>query len=272
MTESEDDYHLGTSDEELDRLGFQHQVWQEDTDRLRTLAGFGPGQTLLDLGSGPGFLTLELARLVGRTGQVHAVEAARKFVDHLRIRLGAERSENVTVHQADVHHLPIEDSTVDGSFARWLLCFVSDPQRVCDEVARVTRPGGVFIAWDYFNYHSVGIFPNREAFRPLFNAYHQSAIVNDGSYDIAQELPRMLINSGFEIEHLVPINRVARPGSNIWSWVAQFTSGYLPKLVEAELLTSDEADKLKVAWREAEADPATFFFPPPMLGIVARKR
>ena len=136
----------------------------------------------------------------------------------------------------------------------------------------MTRPGGMFVAWDYFNYHSVRIFPERDPLRKLFNAYHKSALVNGGSYDIAQALPRMLINSGFDIEHLVPINRAARPGSNIWSWVSQFTAGYLPKLVEADLMSAEEAEQVKLAWQEAEAEPATFFFPPPMLGIIARKQ
>ena len=272
MSQSRDDYHLGTSDEELKRLGFQHRVWQEETERLKLLAGFGSGQILLDLGSGPGFVSREFARLVGRGGHVHAVEAASRFVYHHRASLDAEGSENVTVHHADVHEIPLEDATVDGAFARWLLCFVSDPQQVCKEVARVMRPGGVFVAWDYFNYHSVRIFPEHEAIRKLFKAFHESALVNGGSYDIGQALPQMLINSGFDVEHLVPINRVARPGSDTWSWVTQFTAGYLPKLVEAGLMNAEEANEVKIAWKMAEADPATFFFPPPMLGIVARKQ
>ena len=44
-----DAYLLGTGAAELNRLGYQHQVWQEVTGRLWTAAGFGFGQTLLDL-------------------------------------------------------------------------------------------------------------------------------------------------------------------------------------------------------------------------------
>jgi len=267
-----DDYHLGTSDEELARLGYQHQVWQDVTAMLWRMAGFGPGQTLLDLGAGPGFVSLELARLVGPQGHVHAVEAAGKFVGHLNARLEAEGSNNVTVHQHDVQQLPLADCSADGAFARWLLCFVKNPQKVCDEVARTLRPGGVFVAWDYFNYNSVGMFPVREPLSRLFAAYHKSALVNGGSYDIAQALPGMLINAGFEITHLEPISKIGRPGSNVWSWVSQFTAGYAPKLVEAGLMSEAEAEELQTAWTEAEADPSTFFFPPPMLGIVAHKR
>lgn len=268
---TEDDYHLGTSEEEFIRLGYQHQVWQDVTTRLWSLAGFGPGQHLADLGAGPGFVTLELARLVGPGGCVHAIEAASSFVSHLNRRVKAEGGKNVSVHHADVHHLPLGDGSVDGAFARWLLCFVENPQAVCDEVARVLRSGGVFVAWDYFNYNSVGVFPEHAAIRRLFDAYHRSAVVNKGNYDIGQELPGMLIRSGFEITHLEPISKIGRPGSRVWSWVTQFTTGYVPKLLEAGLMSESEARALWQAWKDAESNPAAFFFPPPMLGIIARK-
>lgn len=271
MSATQKDYHLGTSDEELARLGFQHQVWQDVTHRLWALAGFGPGQVLLDLGAGPGYTTLELARLVGSNGHVHGFEAASRFTRHLQSTVAASGISNVSVEQADVHELPVEDASADGAFARWLMCFVTDPQRVCNEVARVLKPGGVFVLWDYFNYRAVGIFPRRPAIQKLFDAYYQSAIVHGGSYDIAQQLPDMLIRSGFEIRHLEPINRAARPGSNTWAWVSQFTRSYLPKLVDAGLMDQQEVDALKADWRAAEADHATFFFTPPMLGIVACK-
>lgn len=271
MSETGEHYHLGTSDEELARLGFQHQVWQEVTHRLWALAGFGLGQTLLDLGCGPGYTTMELARLVGRHGQVHAVDAASRFTAYLQTRLEAAGAGNVSVHRADAHALPLMDALADGAFARWLLCFVEDPQRVCNEVARVLRPGGVFVAWDYFNYRAVGVFPERAAIRRLFDGYYRSALDHGGSYDVAQYLPRMLIQSGLAVDRLEPINRVARPGSATWAWVSEFNAGYLPKLVENALMTPDEAADFRKAWAEAEADPATFFFTPPMLGIIARK-
>jgi SAM-dependent methyltransferase len=265
-------YHLGTSDEELDRLGYQHQVWEETTLQLWSAAGFGFGQTLLDLGCGPGFATLELARLVGRPGRVHAIDASTRFIAHLQRCLAAGQVGNVAARSGDVHALDLADGTVDGAFARWLLCFVTEPQRVCDEVARVLRPGGVFVAWDYFNYLAVGVFPERPAICRLFEAYHESAIRNGGSYDVADRLPAMMRRSGLELEQLLPINRVARPGTPVWRWVSRFHANYVPRLVESGLMTGAEADALQVAWSEAEQDPASFFFAPPMLGIIARKR
>ena len=271
MSEQQADYHLGTSDEELDRLGYQHQAWQDVTQKLWALAGFGFGQTLLDLGCGPGFATLELARLVGHAGRVYALDASDKFVAHLKRCVLAAGLNTVDARIGDVHDIELEDRSVDGAFARWLLCFVEQPEKACAEVARVLRPGGVFVAWDYFNYRAVHVYPERASVEKLFASYYQSALNHGGSYDVGQYLPRMMLDCGLEIAHLEPINRTARPGGAIWRWVSLFNVSYLPRLVEQGLMSAQEAERFRRDWQELEDDPATFFFPPPMLGVVARK-
>lgn len=268
--DEQDAYLLGTGAAELSRLGYQHQVWQDVTERLWAAAGFGFGQTLLDLGCGPGFTTLELARLTGSAGRVHAIDASARFIAHLKHSLEAGGG-HVDARTGDVHALDLPAASVDGAFARWLLCFVADPARVCAEVARVLRPGGVFVAWDYYNYLAVRVYPERAPIRRMFEAYRESTLRSGGSYDIGERLPGMLLATGFRIEQLLPINRVARPGSPTWRWVALFNANYVPKLVESGLLSADEAQEVQAAWRAAEQDPASFFFTPPMLGIVARK-
>ena len=63
-------YILGTDQEELERLKIQHDVWKSETLTGWTLAEFKSGDTILDLGSGPGYCTVELAEIVGHSGKV----------------------------------------------------------------------------------------------------------------------------------------------------------------------------------------------------------
>ena len=66
MSETRDrDYVLGTHDEEIARLGLQHRVWRPRALDAWTRAGFTQGQTLLDVGCGPGHASVDLAELVG---------------------------------------------------------------------------------------------------------------------------------------------------------------------------------------------------------------
>ena len=79
----ERDYVLGTHDEEIARLGLQHAVWRPRASDAWRRAGFTSGQTLIDLGCGPGFATLDLAEIVGPHGRVLAIDRSRRFLDAL---------------------------------------------------------------------------------------------------------------------------------------------------------------------------------------------
>ena len=65
----EKDYVLGTHDEEIARLGLQHRVWRPRVLDAWRRAGFTLGQTILDVGCGPGHATLDLAEIVGPRGR-----------------------------------------------------------------------------------------------------------------------------------------------------------------------------------------------------------
>src|SRR5689334_11559168 len=98
---SDQDYVLGTHDEELRRLGLQHQMWRAQAYAIWERARFGPGSTLLDVGCGPGFATSDLSQLVGSRGQITAVDVSQKFVD----RVKSLRLTNVETRVADVQEL-----------------------------------------------------------------------------------------------------------------------------------------------------------------------
>src|SRR5437899_10858729 len=81
---SEKDYVLGTHDEELLRLGLQHRVWRPVVLDCWQKAGITVGKRVLDLGAGPGYAALDLAEIVGPSGEVVALERSDKFVSALR--------------------------------------------------------------------------------------------------------------------------------------------------------------------------------------------
>ena len=132
MTETEHEYLLGTNDAELARLGFQHEVWAAATAKAWERAGFHLGDRILDVGCGPGWATFALARLVGATGHVLGVDASARFlayVDAERRRLGIA---HVEMRRQQLEALDVPADTFDGAFARWVLCYLRDPQLVID--------------------------------------------------------------------------------------------------------------------------------------------
>src|SRR5215472_16066546 len=64
------DYVLGADEEEIECLGLQHASWRAHALAAWRTAGLGPRQIVLDVGCGPGYAAIELARLVGPGGRV----------------------------------------------------------------------------------------------------------------------------------------------------------------------------------------------------------
>ncbi len=266
-------YVLGSEQEELVRLGFQHRVWASYSLALWERAGFARGQTILDVGCGPGYATLDLSAIVGPEGRILAVDNAERFIEHLRRTLPLTAgAENIEIIQADVRdEAAYPTASVHGAFARWVLCFLPDPERVVSHVARALRPGGVFAIQDYFNYTSLTLAPRRPEFDPVIAAVEESWKRTGGDLDVAAHLPRMLAEAGLVVEEIRPIARVARPGSMLWGWPRTFFAIFVPRLQEMGLVSAEQAEAFARAWEEAERDPHCFFCTPPIYEIIARK-
>ena len=111
---------------------------------LADLAGVEVGQTVLDVGCGPGALTAELVRRLG-TDEVTAVDPSESFVEAARAR-----HPGVDVRLAAAEELPLPDDAFDAALAQLVVHFMTDPVGGIAEMARVTRADGVVAAsvWD----------------------------------------------------------------------------------------------------------------------------
>jgi cyclopropane fatty-acyl-phospholipid synthase-like methyltransferase len=69
--------------------------WQKP-DRVVKALGLRPGQTVCEIGAGPGYFSLRLARKVGRAGRVYAVEVEPPILEVLRERIEASGLRNIT--------------------------------------------------------------------------------------------------------------------------------------------------------------------------------
>src|SRR5262249_5599938 len=117
---TERDYVLGTHDDEIARLGLQHAVWRPRASDAWRRAGFTAGQTLSDLGCGPGYATLDLAEVVGPVGRVVGIDRSRRFLDALEAAARARGLGWIETVEMDLaaHDLPALEA--DGIWSRWV--------------------------------------------------------------------------------------------------------------------------------------------------------
>lgn len=264
-----DEYLFRTGDAELMRLGYQHRAWGAQTYAIWERAGFAPGWRILDLGSGPGYCTVDLAHLVGPSGAVIAVDASERFLAHIQKRMAIEPLDNVQTIECDVNELELPAASLDGAYARWLMCFLPDPRNVIRRVASALRPGGVFAIQDYSNYRAVDVLPKSAAFRRGIEAFRASWEAHGGDQDIASRLPELLVQAGFDVREAKPLVRTGRPGTSVWAWPDIFFRLHIPALVETGYLSEADGAAFLAEWEERGKDPNAVLITPPMMDIIA---
>ena len=271
-----EEYVLGTGDAESSRLGLQHRLWSAAAHSLWERAAIRPGQTVLDVGCGPGHATIDLAEIVGHTGRVIAVDESPLFLKHLNDRVVGQHLRNVDRILGDAQQLdallPTQAATIDLAYCRWVLCFVPDPEALVRGVARLLKPGGRFAIQDYFNYESMSLAPRREPFSRVIRAVGKSFRDRGGDPDIVARLPALCRKHGLEVTHLAVNQRLARPGSSIWAWPETFFATYVPRLVEMNYITTEDRKAFEAAWSEASDDPDSFMQLPPVFDVLAVRR
>ena len=271
------DYVLGTDTDESVRLGLQHRLWSAATHQLWERAGVQPGQVVLDLGCGPGHAAMDLAQIIGPSGRVIAIDESATFLKQLNDMAVARKYRQVERVLGDVQDLneclPGEEGGVDLAYARWVFCFLAQPERVISGLAKLLKPGGRVAIQDYFNYErSMTLAPRREAFSKVITAVAASWRARGGDTDIMGKLPAMFVKQGFTIEHLDVVQRIARPGMTLWNWPNSFWQTFTPKLVENHFITAEDKVAFDQAWSEASNDPASFIQLPPVYELIVSKR
>ena len=136
------DYQLGYTHAEQERLIRQAAIIAPITERLFREAGIGPGQRVLDLGSGMGDVAMLVAQLVGPSGEVVGIERDPNSIGRARARASAAGLNNVSFLNHDVNDI-VSDQPFDAAVGRFILMFLPDPVSVLRSAVDLVRPGGV---------------------------------------------------------------------------------------------------------------------------------
>jgi ubiquinone/menaquinone biosynthesis C-methylase UbiE len=104
--------------------------------------GIRPGETVLELGPGPGAFTVDAGRRLGPEGRLIAVDIQPAMIARVEERVQQAGLTNVETHVASAYGLPIEDATVDRAFLVTVMAEIPDPVLALHEIRRVLKPGG----------------------------------------------------------------------------------------------------------------------------------
>jgi 2-polyprenyl-3-methyl-5-hydroxy-6-metoxy-1,4-benzoquinol methylase len=221
------------------------------------LSSLRPGLDLLDVGCGPGTITVDLAARVA-PGRVVGLDVSAEPLAEARAaasRAGVE----VDFEVGDVYALAIEDDSFDVVHAHQVLQHLTDPVAALREMARVCRPGGVIAVRDV-DYGGFLTFPSDPGLDRWLEVYYGVARANAAEPDAGRRLPSWAHAAGLrDVTATTSSWCYASPAEREWwgnSWAGRATSSAFAEQAAAYgLATRNELAEIAAAWlRWRDAD------------------
>jgi SAM-dependent methyltransferase len=217
-----------------------------------------PGQELLDVGCGPGTITLDLAARVA-PGRVVGVDAVAEIVAQAEAERAARGVDNVEYRVGDAYHLGFDDGRFDVVHAHQVLQHLTDPVAALREMRRVLRPGGVLAIRDG-DYAGFVWAPRDPRLERWLELYHQVTARNGAEADAGRFLLGWAQAAGFaDVVASSSTWTFADPESRAWwggLWADRIRlSAFAEQAKGYGLATSAELEEIAGAWRHWAAQP-----------------
>ena len=143
-----------------------------------------PDHAILDVGCGPGTITLDLARHVSG-GHVVGLDTAVDAISAASEAAARAGTTNIRFECGDVGALPYDDGSFDVVHAHQVLQHLADPVAALREMRRVCRPGGVVAARDA-DYAAMSWAPADPRLDRWRQVYRRVALENGAQPDAAR--------------------------------------------------------------------------------------
>jgi len=154
-----------------------------------------PGMSLLDIGCGPGSITVDLAARVA-PGRVTAVEVSDGALELARTYAAQRGQDNIDFVVADAHTLDLPDAAFDVVHAHQVLQHLADPVLALEQLRRVCRPGGIVAARDG-DYAGFTWYPQEPALDEWLALVRKAMRANGGEPDAGRRLLSWARAAGF---------------------------------------------------------------------------
>ncbi len=220
------------------------------------------GVSILDVGCGPGTITLDLAKRVA-PGAVVGIDAAPAAIEAAEEEAARQGRTNVEFRIADLYALDIDDDAFDIVHAHQVLQHLTDPVAALREMRRVCKPDGIVAARDS-DYEAMTWYPPVPAMSAWLRMYDAVARANDSEPNAGRFLLSWAHAAGFtDVTPGASAWCYATPEDRAWwgeLWADRITqSAIAQQAVEIGAATAAELQEMAAAWRKWTTEPDGWF-------------
>ncbi len=223
-----------------------------------------PGASVLDVGCGPGSITVDIARRVA-PGRVLGIDASAAVVAEATSAAAGAVADGVNVEfrVGDLFHLDVAPGSFDVVHAHQVLQHIADPVGALRAMRTYCAPDGVVAARDG-DYAAMTWYPASPGIDRWLDVYSQAARANGGEPDAGRWLLSWAHAAGFS--QVMPSASAwcyATPTDRAWwgdLWAERTTATTLAdQAIARGFATREELDAMGDAWRRWAAEPDGWF-------------
>ncbi len=269
---SQDDYVLGHSADEHERLRSQARVVEPATRRVFQSIGLQPGWRCLDLGCGPGETMRLMGELVGPAGEVTGLDrdagAGREAIERLQAT-GTSRYRFIEANMECIEE--IGEPPFDMTFARMALLFTRDPVAVLRKMYRWTKPGG-YVAVQDLHVCTMNLYPKIPAGAELLQVIFETCERSGQDMEFAFKLPVYFVEAGIGAPDGTDMNLPMTSFEPFITMYQTLCRSLLPKAIRLGVTTEARMERVFRDLKQAGAS-GTFHSAlwPLMIGVWKRK-
>jgi ubiquinone/menaquinone biosynthesis C-methylase UbiE len=218
--------------------------------------------TILDIGCGPGSITVDFAALVP-DGKVIGGDAVSDVLQQATTLAESRKQTNISFETIDANNLPYSDDSFDIVFCHQLLQHVKDPIGVLKEMRRVAKPGGIVAARDA-DYRTFAWYPEPPALDKWGRVYQDVAKANGGEPNAGRYLHIWARKAGFKPEEVhFTWNSWLFQGEQAVSWGDSWCqrtlhSAFPDTAKKHDLATQADLEEISKAWKDWGREDGAF--------------
>lgn len=222
-------YTLGHSNREVLRLQRQAEMLRPITERLLVSAGVENGMRVLDIGCGPGDVSMLIADLVGPTGHVVGIDPSAVAIDTARQRCDHLGRSNVEflVGGLDAYD---PTTTFDAAVCRHVLIHQVDPSEFLRATGRLVRPGGVIALHEMDITRGIQSYPRVPQLHEIYDAVISTLLRAGTAFDVGGRLVRVFADAGLPPPKLFSQTIVERGDTTVLlRWMTELAREVCPQ-------------------------------------------
>jgi SAM-dependent methyltransferase len=239
MSVSDNNYVLGQTGQERERLLLQARILRPFTERYFRAAGIGPGMRVLDVGSGIGDVALLAGDIVGPGGRVIGLDRDAAALARARRRADEQGCSSWVSFQTTTIENYSTTKQFDAVVGRYILLYQPDAAATIRELMRFLKPGGI-VAFHELVFGLAGTFPPCELWDQIAALVGEVFRRGGAPPDFGHRLGPTFIDAGLPFPTIVAEAVMGGgPGSAVFPWLAATMVNTAPRMKEFGLAPPD---------------------------------